>query len=96
MDGDTGSFAEVFSNALKALKQATVIGNPTQGKNSVESVLNLDNGYAIKYTIGKIHGPQGQQWEQNGIRPDVFINFESGDPSKENHLVNSAINFLVR
>ena len=96
VDGDTGSFAEVFSNALRTLKQATVIGNPTLGKTSVESIMDLDNGYAVKYTIGRIHGPEGQKWGTSGISPDIFINFENGDKSKENHLVNSAINFLVR
>lgn len=94
VDNETASFGEVFSNTLKRIKHATIIGNNTYGKSSMESFLPLKNGYMVKYTVGRIRDPKGKTWEGKGIRPDIFINFDQGP--QDQYLLNSAINFLLR
>ncbi len=79
VDGGTASAAEVLAGALRDQRRAIVLGRPTFGKGSVQTVLPLDNGDSIKLTTARYYTPSGSSIQATGIVPDVMLdNHEEG------------------
>jgi carboxyl-terminal processing protease len=78
VDQDTASSAELLTAALQELRHATVVGSHTKGKWTLQSIGDLSNGYAIKYTLGVFTSPSGRSFEGTGLTPDVEVD-QSGD-----------------
>ncbi|HSO31629.1 MAG TPA: S41 family peptidase [Labilithrix sp.] len=72
----SASASELLVGALQDNKRATVIGAPTFGKGSVQSILPLPNGAGLKLTTARYYTPSGHAIQADGIHPDVVI--ESG------------------
>ncbi len=73
VDGGTASAAEVLAGALRDHHRALVAGSTTFGKGSVQTVLPLDNGDAIKVTTARYYTPNGTSIQASGIVPDVVL-----------------------
>ena len=73
VDNDTASSAELLTAALQELRHATVVGSHTQGKWTVQTIDDLSNGYAIKYTLGVFTSPSGRSFEGTGLLPDIEV-----------------------
>jgi carboxyl-terminal processing protease len=73
VDHDTASSAELLTAALQELRHATVIGSRTKGKWTVQTIDDLANGYAIKYTLGIFSSPAGRTFDGTGLAPDVEV-----------------------
>ncbi|MFM2244011.1 MAG: hypothetical protein RL071_85 [Pseudomonadota bacterium] len=70
VDGDSASAAELTAGALRGLGRATVVGEQTWGKASVQHLFAFDDGGAIKLTVARYHLPGGEQvGERVGLRP---------------------------
>ena len=72
---ETASSAELMTAALRELVHATVVGATTQGKWTVQTLEDLPNGYAIKYTVGAFASPSGKSYEGTGMAPDVEVDW---------------------
>jgi carboxyl-terminal processing protease len=70
---DTSSSAELLAGALSEERRARIVGTRTFGKWTVQSVDELGNGYAIKYTTAVFHTPSGKSYEGVGLAPDVEV-----------------------
>ena len=70
---DTSSSAELLAGALSENLHARVVGMRTYGKWTVQSIDELGNGYAIKYTTALFHTPSGKSYEGTGLAPDVEV-----------------------
>ncbi|ASM51247.1 carboxyl-terminal processing protease [Pseudoalteromonas espejiana DSM 9414] len=71
---NSASAAEILAAALKDNKRATVVGNQSYGKGSVQSLIPLGDGNtALKLTTAKYFTPSGASIEGVGITPDVAI-----------------------
>ncbi|MDC0675757.1 S41 family peptidase [Nannocystis radixulma] len=70
---ETASGAEILVDALAAHKRATLIGSPTFGKGTVESIHELDNGWAIKISSGRFVGAGGEPLPGRGVKPNVPV-----------------------
>lgn len=77
VDGGTASAAEVLAGALRDHHRALVAGSTTFGKGSVQTVLPLDNGDAIKLTTARYYTPNGASIQATGIVPDVALSGSS-------------------
>lgn len=75
---ETASSAEILAAALKENRRATLVGEKTYGKGTVEKIFELDNGYALKLTVAHFFSPNGNNWQGKGIEPDFAIPHEEG------------------
>ena len=82
IDGGSASASEIMSAAMKEVYGATLVGQTTYGKGTVQTTKNLSNGSMIKYTIEKWLTPSGKNIDKEGIKPDYEI--ELGDSYKNN------------
>ena len=73
VDGGSASAAEIVAGALQDHSRAVVVGQRTFGKGSVQSVLPLRNGSAMKLTTSRYFTPSGRSIQAHGIDPDVFV-----------------------
>jgi peptidase, S41 family len=82
IDGGSASASEIMSAAMKEVYGATLVGQTTYGKGTVQTTKNLSNGSMIKYTIEKWLTPSGKNIDKEGIKPDYEV--ELGDSYKNN------------
>ena len=69
----SASASEVVSAVLQERGRATVVGENTFGKNTVQQRFGLSNGGALKLTIARWLTPGGLDFGEGGVTPDVFI-----------------------
>ncbi|MDR3491223.1 MAG: S41 family peptidase [Gammaproteobacteria bacterium] len=69
----TASAAEVVAGALQDYHRATLVGNTSFGKGSVQSVIPIDKTHALKLTTALYYTPSGKQIQTDGIKPDVLV-----------------------
>ena len=72
----SASAAEIFSGAMQDYKRATLIGQKTFGKGSVQDLINLSDGSALKVTIAEWLTPNKRTINKTGIDPDVKVDGE--------------------
>jgi carboxyl-terminal processing protease len=69
----SASGSEILAGALKDHKRAVIIGTKTFGKGSVQTVLPLRDGSAIKLTTSRYYTPGGHVIHNEGVTPDVVV-----------------------
>ncbi len=69
----SASASEIVSGALQDLGKAVIVGVPTFGKGSVQTILPLSDGSALRLTTAKYYTPNGRSIQNKGIDPDVLI-----------------------
>jgi len=77
VDHDTSSGGELVAAALQEQAHAVVVGERTFGKWTVQTVEDLPNGYAIKYTLALFQTPSGKSFQGVGLAPDVEVDMPS-------------------
>ena len=73
VNGGSASASEIVAGALKDHKRAIIMGTQTFGKGSVQSILPLGNGTAIKLTTARYYTPSGNSIQAKGITPDIMV-----------------------
>ena len=71
IDGGSASASEILAGALKDNGAATIIGEKSFGKGSVQKLIKLSDGSDIKVTVAKWFTPNGVNISESGIIPDV-------------------------
>jgi carboxyl-terminal processing protease len=69
----SASASEIVAGALQDYKRATVMGNRTFGKGSVQVILPISDTTAIKLTTSRYYTPNGRSIQATGIVPDVVV-----------------------
>jgi carboxyl-terminal processing protease len=73
VNGGSASASEIVAGALQDHHRAQLVGSQTYGKGSVQTVMPLSDGHAIKLTTSKYFTPSGASIHKRGITPDVVI-----------------------
>ena len=89
----SASASEVVSAVLQERGRATVVGENTFGKNTVQQRFSLSNKGALKLTIARWLTPGGHDFGSVGVTPDVVADIEAGLPVK--NVVQEALAALV-
>jgi carboxyl-terminal processing protease len=80
VNGTTASAAEILAGALQDHHRAVLLGRRTFGKGSVQTVMPLSGGRAIKLTTSRYHTPSGRSIQGSGIEPDHVFDGVDAQP----------------
>ena len=73
VNGGSASASEIVAGALQDHQRAIIMGQKTFGKGSVQTILPMDNGSALKLTTAKYYTPSGTSIQATGIAPDIEL-----------------------
>lgn len=79
VSGTTSSGAELLAAALREGRGAILVGGKTFGKWSAQTIEDLDNGFAAKFTISQFRTGAGKSYEGEGLLPDVEVAMDDGE-----------------
>jgi carboxyl-terminal processing protease len=71
INGGSASGSEIVAGALKDLNRAILVGETTFGKGSVQSVIQLQDGSALRLTTAKYYTPSKQVIHEHGVEPTI-------------------------
>ncbi len=83
VNGGSASASEIVSGALQDYKVATLVGEKTFGKGSVQELQELRDNTEIKITVAKWFTPKGRGIDKTGLEPDVKVELTSDDAKNE-------------
>jgi carboxyl-terminal processing protease len=75
----SASASEITAGALKDNGRATLVGEKTYGKGSVQEVKSLSNGSQLKVTVANWYTPNGVNISKEGIKPDIEVKYTTED-----------------
>src|SRR5690606_14710428 len=80
IDAGSASASEVLAGALHDNGRARIVGSRSFGKGSVQTVMPLGNGDAVKLTTARYYTPSGRSIQARGIDPDVVLKPDATEP----------------
>jgi len=72
VNGGSASASEIVAGALQDHKRAIILGTQSFGKGSVQTILPISNGAALKLTTARYYTPNGRSIQASGIKPDII------------------------
>ena len=79
VNGSSASASEIVAGALKDYQAATLVGEKTFGKGTVQKVINLSDDRIIKVTVARWYTPQDRNITKEGIQPNQTVKMGSDD-----------------
>jgi carboxyl-terminal processing protease len=73
VNSSSASAAEIVAGALQDHHRAIIMGQPTFGKGSVQTVIDLGNDIGLKLTIARYYTPSGRSIQEKGVQPDILL-----------------------
>jgi len=86
MNKSSASSSEIVASALRDHKRATIVGETSYGKGTIQEALDLGNGAGLHVTVAKWLSPNGVWLNGKGIAPDIQIQLDSKNASADAQL----------
>ena len=96
VNGGSAAGSEILARALQAHGRAAVVGAPTAGNGTIQTVLPLDEQAALRLTTSRAHDPSGAPLDR-GVQPDLVFEEARGaaPPSARDAVVTAALRHLA-
>ena len=95
INGGSASASEIVAAALQETGRATVIGEPSFGKNTVQVWGRLENDGGVRITISRWFTPQHNSVAPDGIQPDIDAARTAETPPEDDPVLDAALAFLA-
>jgi len=82
VNGGSASASEILAGALRDYKKATIVGETTFGKGSVQTLSDLSEGAMLKVTVAKWLTPAGDFINEKGLKPNIEVKLTNTDLDK--------------
>ena len=79
VNSSSASASEIVAGALKDYQAATLVGEKTFGKGTVQKVINLSDDRILKVTVARWYTPQDRNITKEGIQPNQTVKMSSDD-----------------
>ncbi len=96
VNNGSASASEIVSAALKELGRATIMGQHTFGKNTVQVWAPLENDGGVRITISRWFTPDHHSVHPDGVQPDIVVDVPKGTPPEQDLVLERAEQYLSR
>jgi carboxyl-terminal processing protease len=79
----SASASEILASALRDNKKAVIMGETSFGKGSVQTIIPLSDGSALRLTTSRYYTPAGISIHEKGVTPDIVVALGAGGEEKE-------------
>jgi carboxyl-terminal processing protease len=95
VNGGSASASEIVAAALKERERATIVGQPTYGKNTVQVWTELENGGGVRITVSRWFTPEHNSVAPDGVQPDELVEVPDGTPPEQDLFLQRAVELLT-
>ena len=81
----SASASEIVAGALQDWQKAVILGTPTFGKGSVQTVIPLSDGSGLRLTTARYYTPKGRSIQTKGIEPDIAVKPKTKKGKEKGH-----------
>lgn len=97
IDNGSASASEILAGAMQDYKKASLVGEKSYGKGSVQEVVKVTPDTVLKITVAKWLTPNGNSISEKGLTPDYEVLFTKEDIENKNDVqLNKAIELLLK
>ena len=94
INGGSASASEIVAAALQERDRATLVGEPSFGKNTVQVWGRLENEGGVRITISRWFTPEHNSVAPDGIQPDIDAARTAETPPEEDPILDAALAYL--